>query len=67
MTGTVFAWLEEYCGNAAANIWLWELTPWPCGEPTQEQLEQGMLLATGELDWKATLDASYEEMERLSE
>lgn len=48
-TITVLEWLAEAGGDTLANWWLWTATPFPCALPLNEQLDEGLRLATGEL------------------
>lgn len=43
----VHRWITQYRGEEVANIWLWECTPFPCGEPSKEQLDRGLDVALG--------------------
>jgi hypothetical protein len=44
-TQTVLAWITESCGSKSADFWAWEMTPMPCGLPSDEQLEDGLQMA----------------------
>lgn len=42
---TVLGWIRVECGEQVAHTWLWSLTPYPCGLPTDEDIEGGLRLA----------------------
>lgn len=42
---TVYGWLDEIHGRDVAEWWVWERTPFPCGLPLDEQLEEGLTIA----------------------
>jgi len=53
---TVVQWITERHGDHVASDWLWNCTPYPCGLPTGEQLEEGLQLAAGELTIGALIE-----------
>lgn len=61
-TRAVIAWIVEALGDQAADTWAWEATPMPCGLPSDEQLDEGLRVATGELRMSDLLDRVYAEM-----
>jgi hypothetical protein len=64
-TQIVLDWIIESRGNDVAGLWAWETTPMPCGLPSDEQLEAGLRVATGEVHINDLLAATYAEMDRL--
>ena len=63
-TETVLRWIEEAHGERAASSWAWECTPIPCGLPSDQQLDEGLRIASGELDLREHVSRCYAEMER---
>lgn len=72
-TLAVIHWIQETWGNEMADWWAWECTPMPCGLPDDEQLEDGLRLATKEIspgqlqdkmdDWMRELSRQTEELQ----
>lgn len=60
---TVARWITEMQGEEVASAWAWECTPMPCGLPSDEQLQEGLSLALGEVSIGALLAKTYREME----
>ena len=60
---TVVDWIAERHGERAASRWLWNCTPYPCGLPSAEQLEEGLRLAAGEVTLDAVIAACERRME----
>lgn len=68
-TIAVYEWLTEAKDEEFANLWLWAATPFPAGLPSDEQLDEGLRVATGELslsDVLAKVEADMEEACRIS-
>ncbi len=59
---TVTRWITDAHGDDVASLWVWECTPMPCGLPSDEQLQEGLSLALGEVTIGALLAKSYHEM-----
>lgn len=55
-------WLREYRGEDEAELWMWNLTPMPCGLPLDDQLEDGLRIAAGEASIYVLLDKAEQEM-----
>ncbi len=55
-------WLRETRGDKEAELWVWNLTPMPCGLPTDSQLEDGLRIAAGEVPIGVLLEESEREM-----
>lgn len=62
---TVYGWICEARGVAEAHAWAWSCTPFPCGYPSEEQLEEGMAIATGELTLNDVMAKVEAEMKAL--
>lgn len=63
----VYDWIVETQGEEAAEIWLWACTPFPCGLPTDEQLEEGLAVAYGKITLGQLLAKVDAEMRRCLE
>ncbi len=61
--GIVIAWIVEALGEEAASTWAWECTPMPCWLPSDEQLDEGLRIASGELDLREHVTRCYAEMD----
>lgn len=55
-------WIEELQGREASELWVWECTPIPCGLPSDQQLEEGLAVALGEISIGCLVNRSHEEM-----
>ncbi len=64
-TQTVLDWIIELRGNDVASLWAWETTPIPCGLPSDEQLEEGLALAAGEVHISELLRRAYAHMNEV--
>lgn len=60
---TVVRWITDMQGEEVAQAWVWECTPMPCGLPSDEQLQEGLSLALGEVTIGALLAKTYREMD----
>jgi hypothetical protein len=47
---TVAKWIEEAIDMKAAHDWAWTCTPYPCGLPSDDMLDEGLNVAIGALD-----------------
>ena len=61
-TIAVETWIRESLGNDAALLWLWELTPMPCGLPSDAQLDEGLRIAAREAELFEVLERTHAEM-----
>lgn len=62
-TEAVIGWIVAERGEPAASTWAWECTPIPCGLPSDRQLDEGLRIATGELDLREHVARCYAEMD----
>lgn len=49
---TLCEWIDEAHGTEVANLWLWTCTPYPAGPPSQKQMDDGLALAAGEIEFE---------------
>lgn len=62
-TMALYEWITEAHGERSANEWLWAATCYPCDLPLDDQLEDGLRLASGEISFGALLGKVERQME----